>query len=31
VVARDVELAAALNQSPSTPLLLDGAYRNQIA
>ena len=29
--ARDVELAAALNQSPSTPLLLDGAYRNQIA
>lgn len=27
--AKDVELAAALNQSHSTPLLIDGAYRNR--
>jgi 2-phosphosulfolactate phosphatase len=27
--AKDVELAAALNQSFTTPLLIDGAYRNR--
>ena len=28
--ASDVEMAAALNQSPSSPLLIDGAYRNSL-